>query len=276
MIAIGMGLIGLSLLSALLCLRGSLWKNTVVLRLLVIAVLGPQLANQLGWFSAEMGRQPWVVYHLLRTSDALSKAVKANQVLGSLIMFGLVYTLLLALFVFLLDQRIKEGPVEEAHGTTPEPQGMLQQEVSRWVKGAIIFFGVMFGLLTMATFVFAPHMADKMRHTPWLFLLPALALLAIANIPREISRGKFGLAFISSCCSIAGLLALFALGLYPNIVLSAPLPQYSLNIYNAASSQGTLRTMFTIALLGMPFVIAYTIAIYWVFRGKVDSRHLHY
>ncbi len=155
-------------------------------------------------------------------------------------------------------------------------EGELQVEVSRWVKGAIIFFGVMFGLLTIATFVFAPQMADKMRHAPWLFLLPTLALLAIANIPREISRGKFGLAFISSSCSIAGLLALFALGLYPNMVLSAPLPQFSLNIYNAASSQGSLKTMFTIALMGMPFVIGYTIAIYWVFRGKVDSKHLHY
>ena len=124
MIAIGMGLIALSLLAAFLCLRGSLWKNKLVLRLLVIAVLGPQFANQLGWFSAEMGRQPWVVYNLLRTSDALSKAVKANQVLGSLIMFGLVYTLLLALFIFLLDQRIKEGPVEETHGPSDEPHGI--------------------------------------------------------------------------------------------------------------------------------------------------------
>ncbi len=124
MIAIGMALIGLSLISAFLCLRGTLWKNTLMLRILVLAVLGPQLANQLGWFSAEMGRQPWVVYNLLRTSDALSKAVKANQVLGSLIMFGLVYSLLLALFVFLLDQRIKEGPVDDGDGPSPESQSI--------------------------------------------------------------------------------------------------------------------------------------------------------
>jgi len=155
-------------------------------------------------------------------------------------------------------------------------EGPLQSEVSRWVKSAIIFFGVMFGLLTMATFVFAPHMADKMRHAPWLFVLPTLALLAVANIPREISRGKYGMAFISSSCSIAGLLALFALGLFPTIVPSSPFPQYSLTIYNAASSHASLKIMFMIALLGMPFVIAYTIAIYWVFRGKVDVKHLHY
>jgi cytochrome d ubiquinol oxidase subunit II len=154
--------------------------------------------------------------------------------------------------------------------------GELQQEVSRWVRSAIIFFGVMFGLLTMATFVFAPHMAEKMRHAPWLFVLPTLALLAIANIPREISRRQYGLAFASSCCSIAGLLALFGLGLYPNIVPSSPLPQYSLTIRNAASSHGSLANMFAIALLGMPFVVSYTVAIYWVFRGKVNRQHLHY
>ncbi len=115
MVAIGMGLIGLSLLSAFLLWRGKLWTNRPVLQILVLAVLGPQLANQLGWFSAEMGRQPWVVYGLLRTSNALSKAVRANQVLGSLIMFAAVYALLFALFIFLLDQRIKTGPVPDEH-----------------------------------------------------------------------------------------------------------------------------------------------------------------
>ena len=154
--------------------------------------------------------------------------------------------------------------------------GELRSEVTRWVKSAIIFFGVMFGLLTMATFVFAPHMADKMREIPWLFLIPTLALLSIANIPREITHGRYGLAFVSSCCSIAGLLALFALGLFPNLVPSAPGPEFSLTIYNAASSQTSLRIMATIALLGMPFVAAYTVAIYWVFRGKVDTGHFHY
>jgi cytochrome d ubiquinol oxidase subunit I len=113
MVAVGMSLIGLSLLSGFLWWRGTLWTNRFVLRLLVIAVLGPQIANQAGWFAAEMGRQPWIVYNLLRTSDALSKSVVANQVLSSLILFAFIYTLLFALFVFLLDQKIKAGPEEE-------------------------------------------------------------------------------------------------------------------------------------------------------------------
>ena len=84
-----------------------------LLWLFVPAVLLPQIANQVGWFAAEMGRQPWVVYGLLRTSDALSKSVGANQVLFSLIMFVLIYSLLLMLFLYLLNKKIKHGPYEE-------------------------------------------------------------------------------------------------------------------------------------------------------------------
>ena len=63
--------------------------------------------------AAEVGRQPWIVYGLLRTKDALSKVVDASQTLTSLVLFTLVYALLLALFIFLLDHKIKQGPVEE-------------------------------------------------------------------------------------------------------------------------------------------------------------------
>ena len=78
------------------------------------SVLLPQIANQAGWFTAETGRQPWVVYGLLRTSDALSKAVTANQVLFSLILFALVYALLFVLFIFLLNRKIQHGPEHKA------------------------------------------------------------------------------------------------------------------------------------------------------------------
>jgi cytochrome d ubiquinol oxidase subunit I len=71
MVAIGMALILISLLGALYWWRGRLWHTRWLLWILVFAVLGPQLANQLGWLSAEVGRQPWIVYHLLRTADAV-------------------------------------------------------------------------------------------------------------------------------------------------------------------------------------------------------------
>ena len=118
MVAIGMALIALAWYSLLQWWRGRLFEQRWLLWALVLAVLLPQIANQAGWFAAEMGRQPWVVYGLLRTSDALSKAVTANQVLFSLILFSLVYTLLLALFLYLLNKKIKHGPedgTEESH-----------------------------------------------------------------------------------------------------------------------------------------------------------------
>lgn len=113
MVAIGMALIGISLLGWWLWWRGKLFEHRWFLRLLVLAVMLPQIANQSGWFAAEMGRQPWVVYGLLRTSDALSKVVTANQVLFSLILFFFIYALLLVLFLYLLNKKIVAGP--EAH-----------------------------------------------------------------------------------------------------------------------------------------------------------------
>jgi len=113
MVLIGFGLIGLSLLGLFLWWRNALFENRWILKIFVVSVLGPQLANQLGWFSAEVGRQPWIVYGLLRTSEGLSKMVTENQVLGSLILFAVIYLLLFAVFIFLLDQKIKHGPLEE-------------------------------------------------------------------------------------------------------------------------------------------------------------------
>lgn len=114
MVAIGMTLIGLTLLASFLWWRGKLFDNKLLLWIFVFAALLPQIANQVGWFAAEMGRQPWVVYGLLRTSDAFSQSVTANQILFSLILFFLVYALLFILFVYLLNKKIKHGPYDES------------------------------------------------------------------------------------------------------------------------------------------------------------------
>lgn len=113
MVAIGMLLIGLTLFATFQWWRGKLFDNKWLLWAFVFAVILPQIANQAGWFAAEMGRQPWVVYGLLRTSDALSKVVTANQVLFSLIMFSIIYSILLALFLYLMTKKIKHGPYDE-------------------------------------------------------------------------------------------------------------------------------------------------------------------
>lgn len=112
MVALGMLLIGIGVLGAFLWWRGGLLEKRWFLWILVFSVLAPQLANQLGWWSAEVGRQPWIVYGLLRTSDGLSKVVRSEVVVASLVLFTLVYTLLFALFVYLLNDKIAHGPDE--------------------------------------------------------------------------------------------------------------------------------------------------------------------
>ena len=116
MIAIGLFLIALTAYASWLLYKGKLFEQKWLMHVFAWSVFLPQIANQAGWFAAEMGRQPWVVYGLLRTSDALSKTVKANQIVFSLILFGLVYLTLFALFIYLLNKKIKHGPVS-AHET---------------------------------------------------------------------------------------------------------------------------------------------------------------
>jgi cytochrome bd ubiquinol oxidase subunit I len=112
MVGLGMFMIALTLYASWLSFRNKLFEKRWLMWVFVWAVLGPQIANQTGWFAAEMGRQPWVVYGLLKTSDALSKTVTANQVVFSLIMFAVVYLLLFVLFLYLLNKKIVHGPVD--------------------------------------------------------------------------------------------------------------------------------------------------------------------
>lgn len=111
MVLVGMLMLSLSLLGAFLWWRGSLYTARPLLWCFVGAVLLPQIGNQMGWWTAEIGRQPWVVYGLMRTAHGISPVVKPTDILASVIMFSLVYTLLFVLFLFLLDRKIKKGPV---------------------------------------------------------------------------------------------------------------------------------------------------------------------
>jgi cytochrome d ubiquinol oxidase subunit I len=113
MVGVGTILIGLSLLGAFLWWRGSLFEARWLLWIYVFAVLLPQAANQLGWFTAEVGRQPWIVYGLMRTAAGVSPSVTAGQVVASLVLFTLIYLLLFVLFIYLLDQKIRHGPLAD-------------------------------------------------------------------------------------------------------------------------------------------------------------------
>ncbi|GAB2610333.1 cytochrome ubiquinol oxidase subunit I [Belliella aquatica] len=130
MVAIGMFLIVLSLFALLQWKRGKLFASKWLLWTFVFTAILPQLANQFGWFAAEMGRQPWVVYGLLRTSDALSKSVQANQVLFSLLLFFIVYAILLLLFIYLMNKAIQKGPLSDIDFD----EGSLNKEIANVIS----------------------------------------------------------------------------------------------------------------------------------------------
>ena len=155
-------------------------------------------------------------------------------------------------------------------------EGALQERVRQWVNPLIITFILCYVIATLATLLYIPHITEAFRREPWFFGIAILVVMAIANIPREVNRRREWMAFVSSCGAMAGLMAIFGVGMYPNLVYSAPLPANSLTAYNASSSQGTLKTMLIIAAMGVPVVIAYTVSIYWIFRGKVKLTKMSY
>ena len=125
MIALGMGLTGIALLGLWLWYTGKLWDTQskiirAFLWLLVVSALLPQIATQAGWFTAEMGRQPWIVYQVLKTNEAMSAVVKAPQVLSSILLFLFIYLLLGILFLILFAKFVRQGPVADGAGEALE------------------------------------------------------------------------------------------------------------------------------------------------------------
>ena len=148
-------------------------------------------------------------------------------------------------------------------------EGELHNLFRRKARAGMIFFIIFYAITTMATLILFPRMTEHMWVHPVLFGVVLLNLLAIASIPREFHHGRDFRAFLFSSSSIALLLALFGLGIFPRLIISSPNPENSLTIFNAASSHKTLGIMLIIAGLGVPLVLAYTAVIHWVFRGKV-------
>ncbi|MBN2445554.1 MAG: cytochrome d ubiquinol oxidase subunit II [Phycisphaerae bacterium] len=147
--------------------------------------------------------------------------------------------------------------------------GDLKERIRGWIWRSFFFFLAMYLLVTVVTVVSVPHATEPFKSQPLNWIIVLLNVLAIANIPRAIHLRRPGYAFVSSCATMAAFVLLLGMALYPNLVVSNPLPENSLTIYNAASSQKTLTIMAIIAAIGMPFVLAYSSVIYWVFRGEV-------
>jgi cytochrome d ubiquinol oxidase subunit II len=155
-------------------------------------------------------------------------------------------------------------------------EGELQQRARQATWVAFGVFVAMFFFTSTTALQFVPHATRNFEHSPGLFLVVVLAVLAVANIPRSLVKDDPAQAFVSTSATIAALVFLFGTALFPYMLLSNVDDTYHLDLTNAASSQSTLWTMFIIAVMGLPIVATYTLIIQWLFRGKVKLGKFSY
>lgn len=149
-------------------------------------------------------------------------------------------------------------------------EGKLFVKLTFLLKKGMIFFIVSFAVLSLYTLLYVEHLSDDFRSNPVLFVVPLLTFLAIANVPRLASKKKYLMAFLFSSITVSLLLILVAVEMYPNLLLSTVDPKYNIDIYDAAASTLSLRTMMIIVAIGGPLVLGYTAFVYMTFKGKVE------
>lgn len=110
MAALGTFMLLTSLAGIILSRRQNFTDYRIFLKIMVFAIPVPYLAQQLGWLVAELGRQPWIVYNVLKTADAVSKSISVTQVALSLLGFTVLYGILGAIDIYLLVKYAKKGP----------------------------------------------------------------------------------------------------------------------------------------------------------------------
>jgi cytochrome d ubiquinol oxidase subunit I len=109
MVGIGFGMLGIALLALVLRRKGRLFENKPFLALVTLFTPSGVIAVLAGWYVVEIGRQPWIVYNLVRTSEIVSP-LPPERVLFTFIMFVIIYTLLLGVYLYFMRKLIKKGP----------------------------------------------------------------------------------------------------------------------------------------------------------------------
>jgi len=151
MVAMGTTFVLLTLLALFFRWRGTLFEKRWLMWIFVVAVGATYVCNQLGWIAAEVGRQPFIVYPELekkdgkfvpsenkaglRTSDGISKSVEADQVLGSILMFGFIYSLLFVVWVYVLSTKIIHGPDDPQEDHPPESSNLREATTALAARG---------------------------------------------------------------------------------------------------------------------------------------------
>ena len=110
MVGLGSYMLLLTLAGVFLLMKGTLYENRTFLTLALFSIPAPLLANEFGWISAEVGRQPWIVQGLMKTQQAFSPVVPAAQIVISIFLFLAVYTMLFTVWIYLLRRELAHGP----------------------------------------------------------------------------------------------------------------------------------------------------------------------
>ncbi len=147
--------------------------------------------------------------------------------------------------------------------------GESQRRARSAIPWTYVAFVFLFIILTVTTVVTVPQATSNFARHPWLWIVPLLNILAVANIPRTLYFSRPLSTFASSCCAILALVFLLGTALFPNMV-GAMAADRSITIYSAASSEKTLKIGLLIVALGMPCVLAYTTIVYWTFRARTE------
>lgn len=155
-------------------------------------------------------------------------------------------------------------------------EGKLHDRLSYLLKKGMVFFIISFAITSIYTLMFLHGVTDKFKEQPIFFILPILAFLAVANVPRLVAKKRYAQALVFSSLIMAFLLMLVAFQLYPVLLPSTIDPEFSVTIYNAASSQKSLGIMLTIVLIGAPLLAGYFLFLYKTFHGKVKLDDTSY
>ncbi|MDP4723559.1 MAG: cytochrome d ubiquinol oxidase subunit II [Crocinitomicaceae bacterium] len=155
-------------------------------------------------------------------------------------------------------------------------EGRLYTKIRLSLRGALLFFLASFTMSSFYALLYLPRLTQVFYLEPAWFIVPILAILSIANLPRLCSKRKYGWAFIFSSLTILLFFILAASNLYPTLLYSTIDPSHSLTVHNSSASEKSLGIMLLMALIGTPLVLTYTFFVYYTFRGKVRMDESSY
>jgi cytochrome d ubiquinol oxidase subunit II len=154
--------------------------------------------------------------------------------------------------------------------------GDLQERMRKRAVGCWVAFLVLFLVLLVYTVFDAPRIFRAAAVHPGLMALFAMLTLAgLSYVPVAARRGRDFAALLASSATIVGAFGIAAVGMFPTFIPTTIEGGVSLNAFDHSASQLTLTIMSVVAAVGIPLVVVYTVAVYWIFRGKVQLNEHH-